>query len=170
MFLNSSIINSLPKGEGEFLKQILDVTDLFIQVTGSDDKLLQLPQHLRGIKSVPACCHSIALAISMLVPGMRVVHGIYRGLVEGEGEENGQLILRRCAHSWNVTPHGTIIDSYHVGVHSGGPVIVASHGQHRDFGAGHYCELPEVVTKLPMFKHYSIACTIVDVINFAREQ
>lgn len=166
MFRNKAIIDSLPKGEGKFLEQAMLVSNLFYDAT-SDNRWRDLPTSLQRISKISPSCHAIAMAVSILVPGLKVVHGVYRGFVDGENDDAGHLFLNTCAHSWNVTPSGTIIDSYPVGILTGGPVIVASHGTYKSFGANHYAPKPEIRTQLPMYNHWSMACLIADVVTYA---
>ncbi len=159
------IIDSVPKGEGKFFEQVLHISVLFHNAT-SDGRWSSLPMHLQRISKIYPSCHSIAMAVSFLVPEMKLVHGVYMGFIDGEGDNTGRMFLNTCAHSWNVTPSGTIIDSYPVGILAGGPVVVASHGTYKSFGANHYVAKPEIKTRLPMYKHWSMACLIADVVMY----
>ena len=166
MYINSAIINSVPKDDIPLFQRISDIFNLFGSVTSKEGRV-NLPSYLDRVLSIDPECHTIALAISMLVPEMRIRHGIYVGITSSDDERGYRAT--DCAHSWNVTPNGTIIDSYPVGVITGGPAIVASHGIYQPFGSGLYVDRPEITSRLPMYKIWSRAQLIVDVVRFAQE-
>ena len=167
MLINSNALSLIPKEDSRWYRKVSDLFEIFRRAV-SEDHRAKLPTHLKRVCSVDFECHSIAVAVSIIFPELKAVHGIYCGVRHIEEKK----MLNTCSHSWNVAPGGTIIDSYPVGVISGGPVIVISHGLYKDFGSGHYHQRPlQVVARaLPMFSIWSRACLLVDVIEYARSQ
>jgi len=104
-----------------------------------DDYIVDLPfaKHL-GFE-----CHSIARAISMAIPELKVVDGVYLGLewLSGDGDEL-TIRVRECSHSWLETPDKAIIDAYPPGFITFDAVLVVAKGMHELFGKGLYrpCE------------------------------
>lgn len=166
MYVNSAIINSVPKGDIPLFEKIVEIFSLFESATSKEGRT-NLPRHLGRVLDINPECHTIALAITMLVPEMKTQHGIYVGVVSTDDERGYRAT--DCAHSWNVTPNGTIIDSYPVGVVTGGPAIVASHGMYQPFGSGLYVDRPQITSKLQMYKIWSRANLLADVVRFAQE-
>jgi hypothetical protein len=55
-------------------------------------------------------CHSIARAISMYIPELKLINGVYLGLEWKKPESDKQVFsLTTCQHSWLLTPDGSII-------------------------------------------------------------
>lgn len=168
MFLNTTIVKSIPEGEGKYIRMFIELNELFGDLTQTHKKE-SLPSELRRVYEISPECHTIAMAVSMLVPGMALKHGVYVGLKK-TSEHGSEFRMVECAHSWNVTPCGMIIDSYPVGVLVGAPVIVVSSGTYQPFGSGLYVERPEITTKLNMYKIWNRATLLADVARHVRGQ
>ena len=80
-------------------------------------------------------CHSIARAISMEVPELKLVSGCYYGL---EWSNTREVRLVECDHSWLVTPDKAILDPYPVGFVTDDVVLVVANGVYTPFGQGLY--------------------------------
>lgn len=167
MLINTTTLPTVPKGDIEYFAKISHIFALFAKV-GRKNGSVALPGRLKRVFDISPECHTISIAISMLIPEMKVRHGVYLGFNKNGGQRKS-LSLTDCAHSWNVAPGGTIIDSYPVGVINGGPVIVVSTGTYQPFGANLYIEGSQILKKLPMFKIWSRAALLADVILYVEE-
>ena len=83
-------------------------------------------------------CHSICRAISHLLPLLKVVDGKYIGMMFPEIDGKTQIQFAECDHSWLVTPDGSILDPYPVGVFTVAPLLVISSGKYQPFGKNMY--------------------------------
>lgn len=83
-------------------------------------------------------CHAICRALAKHVRGIKVVDGNFIGLKQQKKKGQTYFKLRFAAHSWLVTPSGTIIDPYPVGFMSVNPVMVVTRGEYKPFGHGAY--------------------------------
>ncbi len=92
-------------------------------------------------------CHTICRAVGRCVPELKVLDGWYLG-VEPPIQFDGRQVLigniRRCAHSWLLTPDGTIIDPYPVGFVITNPILIPAKGDYRFFGYDLYVPDPKV--------------------------
>ena len=84
-------------------------------------------------------CHSIAKAISMAFPELKMVSGSYLGLEwrEAPGQKTMVKVVC-CPHSWLVTPDEAIIDPYPVSVDGLEAMLVVTKGMYAPFGTGLY--------------------------------
>jgi hypothetical protein len=88
------------------------------------------------VKNMDFECHSIATVLAMVVPELKVVHGVYVG-IKILKDKSYQLIT--CDHSWLVTPDGAILDPYPVGYSVLIEVVlVPTQGEYIHYGAVNY--------------------------------
>lgn len=98
-------------------------------------------------------CHSIARAISLVVPELKVVSGVYLGIKWTTEGEKSTYALRGCRHSWLVTPDGAILDPYPVGFLTLDVVLIpATAGNYTAFGQGLYRVQEVVLSEIPIRK------------------
>lgn len=81
-------------------------------------------------------CHSICMAIAQVESELRVEHGYFLGLSEGEAENTLKLEFKH--HSWLVTPDGNIIDPYPVCIATKGIIMVCAVGSESCWGGNMY--------------------------------
>ena len=92
-------------------------------------------------------CHILCRAISLCVNDLKVVSGLYIGLIhtcDTDAPDNQMTSMITCKHSWLVTPDGAILEAYAVGsisLKGGGPLLIPTKGEYSHFGAGHYLEM-----------------------------
>ncbi len=163
MFVNTTTTRTVPEADVALYIKVCELFDLFANAT-RNGRSKKLPGHLSRISEIIAECHTIATAISMLLPELKVRHGMFVGIECVDSRHS----CTTCAHSWNVAPGGTIIDAYPVGVISGGPIMMVSTGTYKPFGSGLYFECPLEMSNLPMYKIWNRAALIADVVLYAQ--
>ena len=96
-------------------------------------------------------CHSIARAIKLAVPELKVVSGVYMGMEWVTKGEKDIYTLVGCRHSWLVTPDGAILDPYPVGFLTLDVVMIpASAGDYTAYGQGLYRVHEIVLSEIPL--------------------
>lgn len=83
-------------------------------------------------------CHSIARAISIIIPELKMVNGVYLGLEWSKKKTGPKCRIRTCRHSWLVTPDGAILDPYPVGFITIDVPLVVTKGLYKMFGGAFY--------------------------------
>lgn len=110
-------------------------------------------------------CHSIATAFSIVIPELQLVHGYYCGLEWTRPKSKVHVRITTCPHSWLVTPSGTILDPYPVGIGTVDAVLVITKGRYKSFGSGLYRRSDSVLQDFSMAETWEkalyLACMIM---------
>lgn len=163
MIINTTAANSIPKEDLDWFSKIHSLFHL-LKIAREKHKIGAVPDTMKRILDKSLECHTIATIVSMMFKEIKLVHGVYGGI----NHTSDHPSFTTCAHSWNMTPSGTIIDSYPVGIITGGPVIVVSHGMYKDFGKGLYIPKPEIVVELPLYKIWSRAVEFTNLLQYTQ--
>ena len=141
MFLNTALLAKVTRADKRLF---VEVTDMCLE---TKTYVLSLAKSAR--KKLPLFeCHTICRAIAGHIPNLKVVDGYYVGVSQTIGKNKATVYLRHCAHSWLVTPSGSIIDPYPVGFLSANAVLVVNRGRYKNFGGNLYWPIQKVAKKV----------------------
>ena len=136
MVHNEEVLSNLSREDKRLLVKVMDI---FLMTQKYVQNILQ------GTGELPLFeCHSTCRAIALHVQELMVVDGHYIGVSRKRRRDKVDARLRYCTHSWLVTPSGSIIDPYPVGILSMNPILIVTRGKYKSFGGGLYWPNAEV--------------------------
>lgn len=116
-------------------------TEAFCEVVDLLNRALDFMKPYSGFNcNTPYRCHSLcdAIAFSLEKCGLKVVDGLYLGLVPSTPGSDNSFNIYKCEHSWLVTLDQTIIDPYPVGIFNVNPIIIPAKGEYVQYGYNFY--------------------------------
>ena len=97
-------------------------------------------------------CHTIARAVSVVVPTLHVKDGYLLGLDPIPGGQPGALAVKACDHSWLLTQSDSIIDVHPVGIISCSPLLICKGNTRMAWGHSLYQENSKVADRVASSK------------------